>query len=474
MTDNGIDRFEVQQLGYKLQVQRSHSEARPRNDYFFPPQSDPVQGCTLCEGGALKDYSEQCPICGGHLSKSIVVDQANLEFLSEMAENGKINDSLALLRVVWQNIPQLRHATDSELIKELSRTTLDNVQEKVNRVLEPMKTFIETFPKVIEKLPDSLREDFRERFDENRIALEKEFRALRDLAPKSEEMTKMIQTVVSQIEDINQKKINEAEQTLSERFREKLENMGFPEPEQLRLLAQLIPATLPLLEELVRFQKVPTEKGKRGELELMEQLHDYYPEDDCKPLGNSGDTDLLAIPRFNGSDLSHKILIESKKNGSGWSRSFIQETRTHMKLRGERFAILAVEKMPKGANGFLFEQCPEGVVLVTDREYFRVAYGSTRASLIALQPFGHSEISFSKLFADQKINEAVKEAYHYCGWAKKIREKAKRIETNANGINQDIDELDKLLRRSLNDLQTRINNAINQFAPTECNGSPSD
>jgi hypothetical protein len=145
-----------------------------------------------------------------------------------------------------------------------------------------------------------------------------------------------------------------------------------------------------------------------------------------------------------------------------------------MKLRGERFAILAVDNMPKGANGFLFEQCPEGVVLVTDREYFRVAYGSMRASLIALQPFCHKEVDFGRLFADQRISEAVKEAYDYCEFVKRIKEKARRIETNADGIDQDIDELDKHLRRALNELQARINNTINQITPTENNGLSSN
>lgn len=243
--------------------------------------------------------------------------------------------------------------------------------------------------------------------------------------------------------------------------------MGFPEPEQLKLLSRLMPATLPLLEELLRFQKIPSEKGKQGELELVEQLREYYPEDDCEPLGGPGDADAVAIPHFNGSNLNYKILIESKKNGSGWNRSFIQQTRTHMKLRGERFAILAVDIMPKGANGFIFEQCPEGVVLVTDREYFRVAYGSIRASLVALQPFGRKEIDLGRLFAEQRVSEAVKEAYTYCEWAKRIREKARRIETGAVSIGQDIEEMDKHLRRVLNELQARINNAIIQIAPAE-------
>jgi FtsZ-binding cell division protein ZapB len=123
--------------------------------------------------------------------------------------------------------------------------------------------------------------------------------------------------------------------------------------------------------------------------------------------------------------------------------------------------------MPRGANGFLLEQCPEGVLLITDREYFRVAYGSLRASMIALQPFSRKEIDFNKLFADQKINDAIKEAYNYCIWVKKIKEKARRIETNAEDIQQDTDDLDKQLRRILNELQSRINNAISKIDSAE-------
>jgi hypothetical protein len=299
--------------------------------------------------------------------------------------------------------------------------------------------------------------------------LESEFKTLREESPTLKDHLNAIQTMTDTLHEVTERQMESIKRELNEKFKETLERMGFPEPEQLKLLSRLMPATLPLLEELLRFQKIPSEKGKQGELELVEQLREYYPEDDCEPLGGPGDADAVAIPHFNGSNLNYKILIESKKNGSGWNRFFIQQTRTHMKLRGERFAILAVDIMPKGANGFIFEQCPEGVVLVTDREYFRVAYGSMRASLIALQPFGHKEVDFGRLFADQKISEVVKEAYDYCEWVKRIREKARRIEANADGINQDIDALDKHLRRVLSDLQTRINNAITQIASTEHN-----
>lgn len=409
---------------------------------------------------------EICPMCGNPLEKC-AMDETNLAFLLERAREGKINDVISLARVIWKNIPQLRYAMDSELIKELSRTTLEDVQDRVNRVLEPMKTFIETFPRLIERLPDSLRQDINERLDENRVALENEFRALRDLAPKSEEVMKTIQAVVSQMEDMNKKRTEEMEQVLSERFKETLERMGFPEPEQLKLLTQQMPATLPLLEELLRFQKVPSEKGRQGEVELIQLLEEYYPEDDCEHLGGSGDTDALAIPRFNGTSLGQKVLIESKKNSSGWKRSFIEQVRNHMKLRGERFAILAVDVMPKNSNGFFFEQCSEGVILVTDRSFFHVSYGAVRSALIALQPFLHRDIDFRRLFAEKKISEAIDEACRYSEWTKRLREKAQRIDTNTKGIIEDVNQLDSHLRRSLEELQTRINDAVVQIEAAE-------
>jgi len=409
---------------------------------------------------------EVCPICGNPVGKSLV-DKANLAFLFERGKEGKINDALSLARVVWHNIPQLRNVADLELIKELSTTALDDVQERINTFLEPMKAFIETFPKAIEKLPDDLRKDINQKFDENRIALEKEFRALRDLAPKSEEMAKTIQAILNQIEDINKKEMDEMEHALSERFKETLKKMGFPEPEQMKLLAQLIPSVLPLLEELLRFQKVPKEKGDRGELDLFKELKEFYPEDDCKHLGHSGEIDILAIPRFNGSNLGHRILVESKKNSSGWDRSFIHQVRNQMKLTGERFAILAVEIMPKICNGFLIENCPEGVILVTERENFKISYGAVRSAIMALHPFCHKEIDFHKLFADQKINQAIKDAFEYSEWTKKIRQKIRRIEGTAQGAMGDIEQLDMHLRQALQEMQARIQDAVKQIENAE-------
>jgi len=410
---------------------------------------------------------ELCPICGNK-SNNFLIENENVNFLRILANEKKINIAISMVRIIWENIPQSRLTADSrEIVDELSKTLVASTQNQLNTILAPMKMFIETFPKIIEKLPDDIRKDVKGEFQETRIRLESEFKTLREGTPTFKDTLNAMQTMTDKLNEVTERKMDSIKEDVNEKFKETLERMGFPEPEQMKMLSQLMPAILPLLEELLRFQKVPSEKGRQGEVELIQLLEEYYPEDDCQPLGGSGDTDALAIPRFNGTSLGQKVLIESKKNSSGWKRSFIEQVRNHMKLRGERFAILAVDVMPKNSNGFFFEQCSEGVILVTDRSFFHVSYGAVRSALIALQPFLHRDIDFRRLFAEKKISEAIDEACRYSEWTKRMRERAQRIDTNTKGIIEDVNQLDSHLRRSLEELQTRINDAVIQIAATE-------
>lgn len=421
----------------------------------------------------MADYLK-CPLCGSRIVNS-TIDKVNLDFLERIIKDGKANASLSLLRIILENTCELMvNANSKNMIESMSITIQQNLQRQVNEALRPIETFSNSLPMLLEKLPVEVQKDSQKIFNEATNRLEEQFAQLRAMVPTFSSIIDALKTVNEGVEEITRREIEDFKQDITDKFRESLQKMGFPEPEQLKLLSQLMPAAIPLLEEIVRFHKVPTEKGKQGEQEIIKQLRDYFPEDDCQLIGGSGDTDILASPRSNGSNLAYKIIIESKKNESGWNRSFIAQTRQHMKLRGERFAILAVSNMPHNSNGFLIEQCPEGVLLVTDRTYFRAAYGSLRASIIALLPFEHKELDFNKLFADQKINEAIKEAFDYCFWVKKVREKTQRIETNIEGIDNDINALDKHLRRTLTELQARINNAINHivFAENSVLSSP--
>jgi len=170
------------------------------------------------------------------------------------------------------------------------------------------------------------------------------------------------------------------------------------------------------------------------------------------------------MPRYGGFQLSHKILIESKRNNSGWSKVFVDKVRRHMRARGNHFAILVVEVMPRGARGFLTEHFSEGAILITSRKNVCIAYGTLRSVFIATHPFEVNVADLQKLLADKKIENAVKDAMHYQEYLRKVRIKAARIISNAKSIVETSDELDAHLKRCLKELQNRIKNAVIEIA----------
>jgi hypothetical protein len=401
----------------------------------------------------------RCPICGNG-SDSYTIAAENLQFLTNLAKEKKIDPALSMTRMIWTNIPKIGLAADTkEIVDDLANTLIEKTQEQITTILAPMKIFIETFPKIIESLPDDIRTDVRKEFQETRIRIETQFKTLRESTPTLKDTLNAMQAITDKLHETTERHMQSIKTELTEKFKGALATMGFPEPEQMKLLSQLIPATLPLLEELLRFQKVPHEKGKQGELELIGLLREYFPEDDSNYIGKPGDTDVIAKPRFNGLSLDQRILIESKRN-NGWHRSFIQEVRKHMKLRGISFAILALDSMPKGSNGFMFELAVEGVILITSRDNFTISYGAIRSALITLRLFRHNNIDLHRLFSDQRITEAINKAYGYSEFIKRLRQRIQRIETNARGIQEEIDCLDQHLKKVLEELQTEINGAI--------------
>jgi len=399
-----------------------------------------------------------CPICGSK-SDQFLIDSANLDFLSDLREKNKINAAVSMTRIIWKNIPQLRLTADQKtIVDKLSKALLEDFQKKADTMLTAMQNLVKTFSNIAKELPVDIRDEYR-----NTVLLfEHELEALKKSAPTFENVVEAIEIISKNIEETTQKSLGNVEKELSAKFKEALDRMGFPEPEQLKLLAQLIPSVIPLLETLLRLQEVPSKKGKLGELELARQLAEYYPQDEYEHLGKPGDTDILAMPRFNGTIIG-QILIESKKNNSGWKRSHIQQVRRHMKFRNERFAILAVEIMPRGANGFMTEHFPEGAIIVTSIQNFYIAYGAVRSALIAVTPFSKRSLDVQKLFADKRIEEAVQDAYQYQGKLRKIRANAHKIEKNAKDITENANELDECLKRSLKELQYRINDAVQEI-----------
>ena len=365
--------------------------------------------------------AEKCPICD-KLSNRYSIDGANLDFLRACAKQGNINEVISLSRIAWTSFPEIGRNINSQfLIDGISSNMLKALQAQINETLKPAVLLAEKFPELVYKLPMEIDKNISDR----------------------------IGTFYSQ---------------LAKEFKETLSNMGFPEPEQMKILSYLLPVAVPLLQELLMRQKVPSEKGKAGELGLLDELKDYFPEDDYEHIGGPGDIDIVATPTYGDFSLTQKILIESKKNDSGWSSASVDNVRKHMQARSSQFAILVVEVMPRGARGFLIEHSDQGAVLITSRKDVCIVYGALRSVFIAAHPFGIRTTDLRKLLEEKRIEEAAKDAMHYQEYLRKIRIKATRIISNARSMIEIANDLDMHLRACLTELQKRIEGAVEEIA----------
>jgi len=363
---------------------------------------------------------EKCPVCGGFPSQ-YSIDDANLDFLRACAKQGNINEVISLSRIAWASFPEIGRNINSQfLIEGISSNMLKALEAQVNEALKPAVLLAEKFPELVYKLPL--------------------------------ELDKNLDTRIEVIKDM-----------LVKEFKGTMNNMGFPEPEQMKLLSNMVPVVVALLQQLLMLQKIPGEKGKAGELELLNELKDCFPEDDYEHVGGSGDTDIIATPKYGDIHLNQRILIESKKNDSGWDRDFLEGVRKHMQARSNQFAILAVEVMPKGAKGFLVEHFHEGVIFVTSRRDIHIAYAALRSAFIATYPLKINVADLRRLLEEKKIEDVVKDAMHYQEYLRKIRVRVTKIVSNAKKITEDSDELDVQLKMCLNELQRRIREAVKEI-----------
>jgi archaellum component FlaC len=398
-----------------------------------------------------------CPTCGK-------LDKSNRQFLEKLANEDKINSAVSLLKIVWDNFPSLRLSADSKtIIQGLSKAVLKDLRQEANEIITQVKTFIDAVRPSIQGLPESVRKDLEEKFE----ALQKSAPTFSNLKEAITTVTDTVDQKVSKatekIEEVAKKELEKLQEELTQSIKDTLKETGFPEPEQMKLLSELIPKVLPLLQQLVRIEKVPSEKGEKGELELFEEYYDLYPEDIHERYGGPGDTDIISKPSYNGK-LLDLIMTESKMNsGSGWKNEYIDEVQKHMKNRSIQYAILAVEAMPKGANGYMVRCCSEGVIFVTSRENCKLAYGALRAALIGIEPLQRRPINLQKVLADKRIDEPIRRAYGYAEFMKKAKQKTRKLRVLAGGIDNDISDIDALLKQCFKEFQQRVEEALQEI-----------
>jgi hypothetical protein len=277
-------------------------------------------------------------------------------------------------------------------------------------------------------------------------------------APTAAVVTKAINMVRTEINKTTTTELGHISDEIPIKIQEILQDK-IPDSEQLQTLINALPQLTVVIQDLLKKQEIPQVKGKIGEREIAEDLSNYFPEDEVVCLGKSGETDIIVRPLHNGIRIGHEVFFESKKN-KYWNRSYLDQTSRHMSARGCSYAILAVETMPAGANGYLTEFTDCGTIFVTGRKTCVLAYGALKAVLINEFLIGRKEINLKAALADTHIREAISKIFTSTDSIEALRKKTKKIIQNAKGINSDVDAIEDIIRYSIQEIQRTINQAI--------------
>jgi len=123
--------------------------------------------------------------------------------------------------------------------------------------------------------------------------------------------------------------------------------------------------------------------------------------------------------------------------------------------------------MPAGARGYLTEYTDTGTIFVTGRKTCTLAYGALKAVLINEYLLGRKEINLKAALADTRVREAVSKIFTTTDSIEAMRKKTKKIIQNAKGISSDIDQIEDIIKNSIQEIQRVINQAIENVQLTE-------
>jgi len=278
-------------------------------------------------------------------------------------------------------------------------------------------------------------------------------------------VTKAVSTIRAEVSRVTSDELSKSTTNITSKIQETLRGQ-IPDSKSVEALTKILPELTLAIHELLKKQYVPLEKGTAAEKSLRDELAGYFPEDEVIHLGGSGQTDIVIQPRVNGTALGELVIVESKSN-KAWDRSYYSQIRKHMQLKQSHYAILVVETMPHGANGYLTEYFEEGTVFVTERSGCKTVYGALRAILLCEDIQTRRVSGLQSILGNRKIQQAITRAMTASNYFESIRKHSSTIITNSRSISQETDDVENLLRSCLAEMQKIIAEALATELPIE-------
>ena len=191
----------------------------------------------------------------------------------------------------------------------------------------------------------------------------------------------------------------------------------------------------------------PNTKGSIGEKILVDIWPQYFEHDDVRLVGNAGNEDLMVIPFLNSgiNNYGEKISIERKTGKQVYTGSHFKSAVDHAIDKGASYAMLIYDtKENLSKKSTIFARDRGVMVAAVDLESgtWRVA----REMFEVLQ----KELGISKKgvieINIETIQEVAMDIVTLIDYTAKIRVKNGKIKSYSEGINDDLDELNRVVK----------------------------
>jgi hypothetical protein len=191
----------------------------------------------------------------------------------------------------------------------------------------------------------------------------------------------------------------------------------------------------------------PNTKGSIGEKILVDVWPQYFEHDDVKLVGNAGNEDLMVIPFLNSgiNNYGEKISIERKTGKQAYTGSHFKAAVDHAIDKGASYAMLIYDtKENLSKKSTIFARDRGILVAAVDLE--SGAWRVAREMFEVLQKeLGISKKGVSEINIET-IQEVAMDIATLIDYTAKIRLKNGKIKSYSEGINDNLDELNRVVK----------------------------
>jgi hypothetical protein len=330
-----------------------------------------------------------CNLCNN--GKSVIaLSEPNRNFLAERVNDGKLDLAITYSRIAWETCSSLKKTVDTNSIVQ---DLLIGFQKMFNeQIRNPISTIVTSLGALMTTL---------------------------------EQNPKLIQQCSEREIEI-----------LKTQF--KLLEGAINEPSKhMNLVVNMIS----------EFMHKPNTKGSIGEKILVDLWPQYFEHDDVKLVGNAGNEDLMVIPFLNSgiNNYGEKISIERKTGKQAYTGSHFRAAVDHAIAKGASYAMLIYDTEENLSRKSTIFARDKGVLVAAvdlNSGTWRVA----REMFEVLQKeLGISKKAISEINVDV-VQEVAMDIATLIDWTAKIRVKNSKIKSYSEGITDDLDEINKLVR----------------------------